>query len=192
MFSPSPDTPAYYPTSVTHNRLHVFRKDLLASVACEALNEARASGGFLLFAYVLMPDHLYVVTDSAKRASEIQRFINGIIGRRVIDFLKQSQYSVSLKKLRHEDYGREHRYSLWNHHPNIRLLTSEGMFMQRVNYTHQNPVRAGLVENAEDYRYSSVRLWNKRPLDDEPLLVDIDKVRWGKTGNGGIASKRFV
>lgn len=97
MFSPSPDTPAYYLTSVTHNRLHVFRKDLLASVACEALNEARASGGFLLFAYVLTPDHLHVVTDSAKRASEIQRFINGIIGRRVIDFLKQSQYSVSLR-----------------------------------------------------------------------------------------------
>jgi len=52
--------------------------------------------------------------------------------------------------------------------------------MQRVNYTHQNPVRAGLVENAEDYRYSSVRLWNKRPLEDEPLLVDIDKIRWGR------------
>lgn len=52
------------------------------------------------------------------------------------------------------------------------------MFMQRVHYTHQNPVRAGLVENAEDYKYSSVRLWSGKPLDDEPLLVDIDKIRW--------------
>ena len=54
MFSPSPDTPAYYLTSVTKDRLQVFRRDLLAAVACEALNEARTSGKFLLFAYVII------------------------------------------------------------------------------------------------------------------------------------------
>ena len=31
------------------------------------------------------------------------------------------------------------------------------MFKQRLNYTHENPVRAGIVENAEDYLYSSAR-----------------------------------
>ena len=50
--------------------------------------------------------------------------------------------------------------------------------MQRVHYTHQNPVRAGLVERAEDYRFSSVRIWNGMPLEDEPLTVDLDKLRW--------------
>jgi hypothetical protein len=54
------------------------------------------------------------------------------------------------------------------------------MFMQRVHYTHQNPVRLGLVERAEDYRFSSARIWNRRPLEDEPLLIDIDKIRWRK------------
>ncbi len=31
------------------------------------------------------------------------------------------------------------------------------MLRQRLNYTHQNPVRAGIVENEEDYLYSSAR-----------------------------------
>ena len=31
------------------------------------------------------------------------------------------------------------------------------MLQQRLNYTHENPVRAGIVENAEDYVYSSAR-----------------------------------
>lgn len=31
------------------------------------------------------------------------------------------------------------------------------MLQQRLNYTHENPVRAGIVENAEDYLYSSAR-----------------------------------
>ena len=176
----SPHSPAYYLTSVAKDRLPVFRLDALKSTTCVALDEARNSGSFLIFAYVIMPDHLHVITNGEKKAAIILRFINGIISRRVIDFLKQHRYQSSLEKLRHEEYRRGHRYSLWDHHPNIRLLTSEGMFMQCVHYTHQNPVRLGLVERAEDYRYSSVRLWNKTPLEDEPLLVDIGKIRWRK------------
>lgn len=179
MFSPSPDTPAYYLTTVTKDRLQVFRRQDMKAIACNALNEARQSCGFLIFAYVIMPDHLHVVTDSEKRSRVLLRFINGIIGRRIIDFLKQG-YPASLQKLRRQEDRRGHKYSLWDHHANARVLTSEEMFRQRVNYTHKNPVRAGLVKKPEDYKYSSARIWNGKPLADEPLLVDIDKIRWRK------------
>ena len=116
-----------------------------------------------------MPDHLHVISDGEKKAAVVLRFINGLISRRVIYFLKEEGHSSSLEKVRHESYRRGHEYSLWDHHPNIRLLTSENMFMQRVHYTHQNPVRLGLVERAEEYRYSSVRIWNRTPSEDEPL-----------------------
>jgi REP element-mobilizing transposase RayT len=63
----SPNSPAYYLTSVAKDRLPVFRQDTLKSIACSALNEARNSGGFLLFAYVIMPDHIHVITDGEKK-----------------------------------------------------------------------------------------------------------------------------
>jgi hypothetical protein len=31
------------------------------------------------------------------------------------------------------------------------------MLLQRLHYTHENPVRAGIIENAEEYWYSSAR-----------------------------------
>lgn len=31
------------------------------------------------------------------------------------------------------------------------------MMEQKLNYIHQNPVKAGIVENPEDYLYSSAR-----------------------------------
>jgi len=130
----------------------------MKTVACNAIEEARTSCGFLLFAHVIMPDHIHLVTDSDQKAKRVLQFVNGIVSRRVIDFLKQQGYESSLRKLQHEEYARGHKYSLWDHHPNIRLLTNEEMVMQRVNYTHQNPVRAGLVYRAEDYRFSSVRI----------------------------------
>ena len=46
----------------------------------------------------------------------------------------------------------------------------------------RNPVRLGLVKRAEEYRFSSVRIWNRTPLEDEPLIVDIDKIRWRRGG----------
>jgi hypothetical protein len=41
-------------------------------------------------------------------------------------------------------------------------------------------VKAGLVERAEDYRWSSARIWHGCPLEDEPLLVDKDLICWRK------------
>jgi len=119
-----------------------------------------------------------LISDGEKKSSRVLQLMNGIVSRRVINFLKEHGHDSSLRKLQHEEYRRGHRYSLWDHHPNVRLLTSENMFMQRVHYTHQNPVRAGLVKRAEDYKYSSIRIWNGTPLEDEPVTVHLDKLRW--------------
>ena len=46
--------------------------------------------------------------------------------------------------------------------------------MQKVNYIHQNPVRAELVKRAEDDEWSSARIWKRCALENEPLMVDTD------------------
>jgi len=180
----SKDTPSLYLTTVAKDRLPIFRTDKIKAITCAAVDEARKSGGFALYAYVIMPDHLHLITDSVRQPSDVLRFINGIISRRVIDYLKEQGYKSSLAKLRQEDKARRYKYSLWEHHNNCLLLTSEGMFMQKVNYIHQNPVRAGLVERAEDYRWSSVRCWQRNMTEDEPLLMEIERIIW----RGGVTS----
>ena len=181
MHTISRDSPCYYLTSVPVHRLPVFRTDEIKVVTCQALGEARKSGGFALYAYVIMPDHFHVITDSARSSADTLRFINGIIGRRIIDYLKSHNHAQSLEKLRHGTKKKDYRYSVFDHHPNVRLLLTEKMLMERVNYTHQNPVRAGLVKRAEDYRWSSVRCWNGRMLEDEPLLMDLDQIKWRRS-----------
>ena len=182
----SRDSPCYYLTSVTKDRLPVFRMDEIKLIICAALHEARNSGKFALYAYVIMPDHLHVVTDSSLSPARTLQFINGITGRRLIDHLKVHNYEGSLNKLRHEIRPRHYGYSLWDHHPDARLLLTEHMLMQRVHYSHQNPMRAGFVKHPEEYRWSSIRCWRGTTLDDEPLLMDIDRIRWRRSG--GIAS----
>lgn len=178
MFVVSKDTPAFYLTSVTKDRLPVFRTDTLAEIACNALDEARRSGKFLIFAYVIMLEHLHLVTDSSRKPSEIHRFVNGIISRRIIDHLKAKGMEASLKKLRISEQADGYKYSLWQHHPDTRLLWNEEMLRQRIQYTHLNPVRAGLVEHPDDWKWSSSRIWHRRELEVEPLRVDLEQIAW--------------
>jgi hypothetical protein len=125
-----------------------------------------------------MTDHLHTIVGSNLKPAKVLQYINGIIAHRAIAFLKNNGHSTSLEKLRHAERSRGYKYSLWEHHPNTKILTSEEVLMQKVNYVHQNPVRAGLVSKAEDYRWSSVRCWKGHALEDEPLLVDIHQIIW--------------
>jgi putative transposase len=177
----SKDDPCLFITAVAKNRLPVFQTDPIKIITCKAIDEARASCGFLLFAYVIMPDHFHVLTDSPRKPSTVLQFIKGIVSRRVLGHLKEMKYETSLRKLAHDDWKRNHRYSLWQHDSDVFSIVSESTFMQKVNYIHRNPARAGLVEGVEDYRWSSARVWSKRPSEDEPLSVDIDKIVWRRS-----------
>jgi REP element-mobilizing transposase RayT len=150
----------------------------MRNVLCSAIDEARKSAGFLLFAYVIMLDHIHLLASRTSSTSDLLRVIKGITARRIIDYLKSSSYLSSLAKLRHQERHRNYRYSLWQTEKNVLPLFSEGMFMQKVNYIHRNPVRAGLVENATDYRWSSARIWQRQPMENEPLMIDRDVIQW--------------
>jgi putative transposase len=177
-FQISQDSQALYITVVSQDRLPVFRTDLMKEVLCRALGEARKTAAFLLFAYVIMIDHMHLLTSRPTTTSDVLRVLKGLTARRVIDYLKGNNYLSSLSKLEHQERDRKHRYSLWQTEKNVLPIFSEGMFMEKVNYIHQNPVRAGLVERATDYRWSSARIWQGCPLEDEPLLVDKDLISW--------------
>ncbi|HKR13485.1 MAG TPA: transposase [Pyrinomonadaceae bacterium] len=174
----SQDSPSLYITIVTKNRLPVFQTDRMRELLCTAIDEARRSGGFLLFAYVIMLDHLHLLTSRPSTTSDLLRFLKGITARRVIDYLKANGYSSSLAKLQHQERERRYKYSLWQTEKNVLPVFSEGMFIEKMNYVHRNPVRAGLVECASEYRWSSARIWQGRPLEDEPLLVDNEVIHW--------------
>lgn len=172
------DAPCYYFTSVTHKRLPIFQTEKMKQILVNALNEARRSSGMLFFAYVVMLDHLHLITDGKRKPSDCLRFINGVSAKHILDHLKQNELTVSLEKLREAKKRDGSQYSVWEHHSDKFLLTSESMFMQKVNYIHNNPVKDGLVQRPEDYLYSSARIWRGTPLETEPLEMNIREIEW--------------
>src|SRR5690606_9317070 len=130
MFQISRRTPAYYLTSVTHTRLPIFQTDGIKRFVCGALDEARRSGGFRIFAYVIMLDHLHLITDGKRSSSDILRFVNGITAKRILDHLKESGSESSRAKLRIQERENKHKYSVFQHHSNVFEIYGEETFMQ--------------------------------------------------------------
>jgi len=100
-FVVSQDSPVLYITLVTKDRLPVFRTDEMKEILCRAIDEARKSAGFLLFAYVIMVDHLHLLISRPATTSDVLRRLKGLTARRIIDYLKVKKYSSSLAKLAH-------------------------------------------------------------------------------------------
>src|SRR5690606_7689529 len=131
-----------------------------------------------LFAYVIMPDHKHLLTDNTRQMKEVLRYVNGISARRVIDYLKEYGFESSLNKLSIQERENKHKHSVYEHHPNAIRITGEDAFIEKVNYIHFNPVKAGLVEHPNEYLYSSARQWNRCPIENEPLLTDHKEIKW--------------
>jgi putative transposase len=178
MFQISRKTPAYYFTAVAHNRLPIFRTDRLKLVVCNAFKEARENHGVLVLAYVIMPDHTHLLVYLERKMEDVLRLLNGISARRVIQYLNDYNFGSSLLKLRGMTRERNHKHSVWQHHPDSLEIFGEDTFRQKVDYIHMNPVRAGLVEHPNDYGFSSARVWSGMAISDEPLLTDHTEIDW--------------
>lgn len=156
----------------------IFRTDELKQIVCGAYAEARSNHGILILAYVVMPDHIHILVYSKKKLEETLRLLNGISARRVIQYLKQNDFKSSLLKLRLQVRARNHKHSVWQHHPDSLEIFGENTFWQKVDYIHMNPVRAGLVADPLEYRFSSARQWANCASKDEPLITDHNEIRW--------------
>jgi len=69
-------------------------------------------------------------------------------------------------------------FQLWQQHNNPVELSNQKIAWQKLEYIHQNPVKAGIVEKAEDYLYSSARnYYGMKGLMDidllDPLIITI-------------------
>lgn len=98
-----------------------------------------------LMAHCLMPSHIHLIAGHNDGGPGISKFMQSL----------KSLVSHMLFKERH---------GIWMPRFDDVILASEHVFLTKLNYIHENPVRAGLVAKAEDWKWSSVRFW----YHDEP------------------------
>jgi REP-associated tyrosine transposase len=137
----------FFITTVTWQRLPIFRVEARARLLIEVLLDYRDQGKYLLHEFVIMPDHIHVLLTPALE----------IALERAVQFIKGG-YSY---RLRQTEKIQVWQQSFTNH----RIRDAED-FARHCEYVRMNPVRVGLVRDPAAYPFSSAGL--KFRLDEMP------------------------
>jgi len=154
----------YFLTFTITDWVDVFTRLSYKQIIVSSFEYCRKNKGLKLYAWVLMTNHLHLVcsVDSEHQITDFIRDFKHFTARSILEEIKQNPESRRDWMLYRFEYAgkydnRIEQYRFWQDksHP-IELSTTE-MIEQRIHYIHQNPVKTGIVANAEDYLYSSAR-----------------------------------
>ena len=110
-----------------------------------------------LLAYVFMPSHVHLVVHFPQNEgiSDFMRDFKKYTSTRTRQQLEMDGYTEWLDQLRQNAAGRRQVFKLWMDRFDDLVLFGERQIRIKVAYIHANPVRAGLVDECEQWRYSS-------------------------------------
>lgn len=164
----------HYTTSVCYRRVPVFRSERACEFFIKALAETRKRLPFKLIGYVVMPDHTHLILNPINcDISVIMNSLKSATARQIIDWLRESNHTSSLRKLALETpQKRGHTHSLWQRDFSSIDLWSPKFMLQKLHYIHMNPVRAGLCKHPADWKWSSFRAY--APHEPGAVPIDVD------------------
>jgi len=156
----------------------IFTRKIYKDIMIDSFKYSIDNKGFQLFAYVIMSNHVHLIAQSSEgRLSDTIRDIKKFTSKKIIESLfnineSRKSWIINRFKFNASHHSRNTTYQVWTHENHAIYLYSNEFIRNKIEYIHNNPVRAGIVVNPEDYIYSSAR--NYASLDapiDIPILV---------------------
>ncbi len=153
----------HFITTTVVGWIDVFSRELYKEVICGSLVFCQNEKGLILHAWVIMSNHVHAIISAAPgyKLEDIMRDFKKFTSKRIIaaieDSIQESRKEWMLNIFgytgRNNNSNKEYQFWQKNYHPIA--LDTEVKIRQRLNYLHENPVRAGIVWEPHHYKYSS-------------------------------------
>lgn len=152
----------YFITNTVVYWVDIFTRKEYKDIIVDSLNYCVKEKGLELNAWVLMTNHLHMVCRAKEpfRISDIMRDFKKFTSKAItsaMEEIPESRKEWILDKLAFEARrsGRTEYYKVWKDDYHAILIDGKISIMQKINYLHDNPVRAGIVFEPDEYVYSS-------------------------------------
>jgi len=153
----------YFVTFTIVDWVDVFIRDSYRSIFLDSVRFCQKDRGLMVGAWVIMTSHVHMIvaTNGIKDLRDIIRDLKSFTSRHIRleieDAAYESRKEWMMWHFRRAGYSnpnnKDFQFWIQDNHP-IQLSSPE-MMLQRINYIHNNPVEAGFVVKAEDWKYSS-------------------------------------
>jgi len=150
----------YFVTFTTVNWIDVFTRPMYKDIVVESLNYCIKNKGLVVYAWVIMSNHVHLVIERRSVALEdVMRDLKKYTSREILKAIEENpQESRKAWMLwMFERAGKKNsKYQFWQQHNQPVELTLQAYAIDgSIDYIHNNPVKAGFVLRPEDYPYSS-------------------------------------
>ncbi len=160
----------YFLTMTVVDWVDVFTRPVYKNIITDSLKYCQKHKGLELYAWVLMTNHLHLIAaaQEGKNLSDILRDFKKFTSKAIVKAVQEEPESRrEWLMYRFEFNGTWHpktqEYKFWQDGNEAKELFSYTFCWQKLAYIHDNPVRAGIVEEAEHYLYSSARNYAGKP-----------------------------
>ncbi len=142
--------------------IDLFTKRAYSDFVMESLYYCMKEKNLQIYAFVLMTNHLHMIV-KAKDPSlpDVLRDFKSFTSKKIFEMVatnpQEGRKGWMLKAFRiHGMQNELNRYhQLWQNGSHPVALFSNKVIQQKLDYIHDNPVRAGFVDEASKYFYSS-------------------------------------
>ncbi|MEX0772912.1 MAG: transposase [Balneolales bacterium] len=157
----------HFITTTVVNWMDVFIRREYNDFIIESLDYCIQHKGLEVYAYALMTNHLHLIVRSRESPlSSVVRDFKTYTSKQLFDMIarnkKESRRNWLIETFESETsvnkLNKYHQFWQNTYHPV--LLFSNGVIKQKMDYVHENPVRAGFVSSPEHYYYSSAHPQN--------------------------------
>lgn len=151
-------------TTTVRNRIPVFKDYKLADLVVRQLKETAGYYMVSIVGYVLMPSHLHIMLGlrKAELSSRFMQSFKIITSKKLKSLLPESYLSI---------FSCNGEFRFWTPRFDELGISSKKQFDIKLNYIHNNPVKAGLAKDAIEYEFSSAKDW----LTEYSGLLPVDK-----------------
>lgn len=154
-----PDDPCpYFVTATAVNWLPVCSNPNIAGIVIDSMNFLVRSGRMTIYAYVLMENHLHMVSYAEDLSKEIAE-LKSYTARKSINYYLEcnNQWMLNQLAFHKKIHKTDRTYQFWQEGSHPERIYNEDMLRQKIEYIHQNAVKRGYVDKPEHWRYSSAR-----------------------------------
>ncbi len=155
----------YFLTLTVVEWIDIFTRKEFKLEIVESLNFCVERKGLEIYGWCLMSNHLHLLCRSkeAFRLSDTIQDFKKFTSRKILGSLQndsiesRSKWILKLLKEKSRTQKRITNFKFWKDGLHAIHIESSKVFEQKLNYIHHNPVEALIVEESEDYLFSSAR-----------------------------------
>ena len=152
--------------------IDVFTRQTYNDVIIKSLDYFIQNKGMILYGYVIMSNHIHMIIQSQEATlSDLIRDFKKFTAKLILEKIQNSlesrrEWMLERFKLATESHSRNKNYQFWQYGNHPEEVYSNKFMWTKLDYIHLNPVRAGIVEKASHYVYSSASTY----VSDSGLL----------------------